>query len=339
MLSAREIWDALAASNSVVTQETGWYLRRVYPRAVTGIFVALRLPEAVPALLLEVSASAVPPVREYPSGRGFAVYPESITPGPRGRTRLCLVLADARYRDVLEVLVNDVSQRVASAPTESEAVKTFIARLHVWQNFMRKHAHQGLPSEAQVGLFGELLFLLTYLLPLLPAHDAVTSWNGPSGASHDFDIRGHAVEVKTSTTIPPVTVHIANVIQLDDHFVASLLLCHVSLALDPRRGENLPQLVDRLRTNIERQGVSALDGFNSRLIEAGYLDSHSELYSDTRYGPQHTRFYNVISGFPRIVQRDLHDGISHCSYSVLIAACAPYDVTDSDPIGALLLRE
>ena len=70
-------------------------------------------------------------------------------------------------------------------------------------------------------------------------------------------------------------------------------------------GKAFPKLVDRLRATIQVQDVSALDGFNAKLIEAGYLDSHSELYSDTRYTHRETRFFKVAEGFPRIAARDL----------------------------------
>ena len=336
MVSAGEIWDQLATLGDREAQEDGWYLRRIYPDAACGIFVALRQPGAVPALLVEVDASAVGTVEEYPSGRGFELYPESVTPGPRGRTKLCLVLADTRYRDVLEVLVNDVSERIVAAPGEGEAVKAFIARLHIWQNFMRKHGVEGLTKEAQIGLFGELLFLAAHLLDQAPAHDAVNAWKGPTGGNQDFDIGGRCVEVKCTTVIPPVSVGIASMVQLDDTLVELLLLCHISLVLDGGDGESLPELIDRLRDAIRIQDISALDGFNAKLIEAGYLDAHSELYSDARYLHRETRFFTVTSGFPRVTAGVLLEGILECSYTVVLAACAPYEVEGTEAIAALL---
>ena len=336
MVSAGEIWDDLATASDREAQREGWYLRRIYPDADSGIFVALRQPGAVPALLVEVDATAIGVVGEYPSARGFELYPESVTPGPRGRTKLCLVLADTRYRDVFEVLVNDVSERTALTPGKGEAVKTFIARLHVWQNFMRKHGVEGLTKETQIGLFGELLFLAAHLVDRVPAHDSVNAWKGPTGGNQDFDIGGRCVEVKSTTVIPPVTVNIASMTQLDETLVELLLLCHVSLVLDGRDGESLPELVDRLRVTIRIQDVSALEGFNAKLIEAGYLDSHSELYSDRRYRHRETRFFKVTDSFPRIAARDLRGGISECSYTVLLTACAPYEVGGTEAIAALL---
>ena len=336
MASAGKIWDELATTSDQGTQKDGWYSRRIYPNAEVGIFLALGQPGAVPALLVEVNATAVGLVREYPSARGFELYPESVTSGPRGRTRLCLVLADTRYRDVLAVVVNDVSERIALTSGESDAVETFIARLHVWQNFMRKHGVQGLANEAQIGLFGELLFLANHLVNRVPAHDLVNAWKGPIGGNQDFDIERRCVEVKCTTVIPPVTVNIASMTQLDETLVESLLLCHVSLVLDSRDGDSLPELVNRVRAMIQVQNVSALDDFNAKLIEAGYLDSHSDLYSDTRYAHRETKFFKVAEGFPRIAAKDLAGGISKCSYTVLLAACAPYEVRDTEAIAAFL---
>ena len=335
MVSAGEIWDELASTSDRVARKDGWHLRRIFPDADSDIFVALRQPGAVPALLVEVDATTIEMVGEYPSARGFDIYPESVTPGPRGRTRLCLVLADTRYRGVFEVLVNDVSDRVARTPGESESVKTFLARLYIWQNFMRKHGVEGLKKEAQIGLFGELLFLVAHLVDRLPAHDSVRAWKGPTGGNQDFNIKGRCIEIKSTTVIPPVTVNISSITQLDETLVELLLLCHLSLVIDERNGESLPELVDRLRTTIRVQDVSALDDFNAKLIEAGYLDSHRELYSNMRYRHRKTTFFKVTEGFPRITSRDLHIGISECSYAVILTACAPYEVGVGEAVAAL----
>ena len=75
MVSAGEIWDELAAAGDSVESEDGWHLRRIFPNADSDIFVALRHPGAVPALLVEVDATAVRMVGEYPSARGFGALP------------------------------------------------------------------------------------------------------------------------------------------------------------------------------------------------------------------------------------------------------------------------
>jgi len=167
-------------------QKPGWHARRLHPGAVCDILAALLQPEQKPALLLEVSTRAVTHVAEYPGSHGFAVFPEPVQPGPQGRVRLCLVLAETGYRDVFEVLAEDVAQVVANTRTEEEAVRSFLARLHVWQRFMQKYGAGGLSPEAQTGLFGELAFFETQLLERLPVWDTVETWQGPVGGIQDF---------------------------------------------------------------------------------------------------------------------------------------------------------
>ena len=338
MTSVGEIWEALATGSDTAGQEEGWQYRRIHPDAVCSVLVALRQPSTVPALLMEIDAQAIEVVGEYPSARGFDVYPETVTPGPRGRTRLCLVLADAGYRDVFEVLANDVAEEISSAPGEGEAVRAFMARLHVWQNFMRKHGAQGLGQEAQIGLFGELYFLADHLLDRAPAFDAVDAWKGPSGGNQDFKLGERCVEIKSTTVVPPVSVNIASMTQLDETLVNLLLLCHVSLAAGGSGGESLPELIERLRATIEIEDASALDGFNAKLIEAGYLDTHTELYSDRQYTVRATRFFKVAGGFPRIASGDIREGISECAYTIVLAACAPFEV-ESTEATAMMLNE
>lgn len=326
------------ASDSVEINN-GWLSRRILPDSDSDIFVALRYPGLVPSLLFEVDAISVKVVAQYPSARGFELYPEIATPGPRGRTRLCLVLSDIHYREVFGVLVNDVSERVAQTSGERECVMTLLSRLRTWQNFMKKHGPEGLTKEARTGLYGELSFLVDHLMLRLGSHDSVNAWEGPVEGNQDFKIGRRCLEVKSTTVIPPTSVRISSITQLDETLVELLLLCHMSLILDEEKGESLPELVDRLRAAIRSQDVSALDEFNTKLIEAGYLDQHRKLYVNTRYKHWSAKFYKVNNSFPRITIEDIRSGISECNYTIFLAACAPYEISVTDAISTLLNEE
>jgi hypothetical protein len=39
------------------------------------------------------------------------------------------------------------------------------------------------------------------------------------------------------------------------------------------------------------------------------------------------KFFEVVESFPRLLQKDLPDGIGDLNYSVILAACAPYEIT------------
>lgn len=324
------VGDAWTSLRQETGHESGWHVRRLHPSSACGLFAAILQPSSVPALLIVVDSDAVGAVVEFPSSRGFQVFPESVEPGHRGRTRICLVLADTDYRDVFEVLADDVAGTVAVAPTDDESVRAFLARLHVWQSFMRKHGAKGLTEEAQTGLFGELSFFSECLVGNLPAFDAVEAWRGPIGGNQDFRSGGCCVEVKSSTMVPPVSMEVTSIAQLDESLVDILVLCHVSLAAEGAKGTTLPELADRLREGIGKEDRSALDSFNAKLIEAGYLDIHAELYSKRRYRLRNVKFFRVQEGFPRIAAADVPEGISACSYRVLLAACTPFEMEQSE---------
>lgn len=55
-----------------------------------------------------------------------------------------------------------------------------------------------LSDEEETGLFGELL-VLRHLMERVAPDDALSMWQGPAAAEHDFDLGGSDAEVKTTT--------------------------------------------------------------------------------------------------------------------------------------------
>jgi len=337
--SVGRIWEALANRSNASETAEGWTFRRLQLDSACAVLGALRQPEGTPAILIEVNTRALGNVVEYPSAKGFEVYPEPVTLGPRGRARLCLVLADENYREVFEVLANDVAERLSSTSEEPVAIRALLARLNVWQAFMRKHSGTSLAREEQVGLFGELLFLSEHLLKFLEPSDAIDAWKGPFGGTQDFDLRGRCVEVKTTTQQPPISVKINSLAQLDETLVEILFLWCVSLASDKVNGESLPDLVERLRTSIKSEDASAGEKFDASLMVAGYFDAHSKGYDDFRYSIRKTTFFQVEGEFPRIKTSDLRDGIAECNYSLILAECAKFKLSSTEALKLISNQE
>lgn len=311
--------------------EQGWYARRIYPEAIADIRVAILEPEKRPSILLEISASAIPLDADYPSD-WFIVFPETIKPGPSGRVRLCLVLSEKIYLDVFEVLCEDVAGTAAGASSESGAVNVFLARLRVWQGFMKNYGPEGLGAEAQTGLFAELWFLQN-ALSRLPAIAVVQSWRGPTGAEQDFRFHCVSVEVKGATVIPVPPVQISSLAQLDESLPGhNLILCHILMNTRGQSGRTLPELVQLLRDELEKQDESALVLFNDHLISAGYLDIHAGSYENRHYDVRHIRYFKVTENFPRIRISEIRPGIVSGSYQIEFSACVPFEI----PSGAAL---
>jgi len=61
--------------------------------------------------------------------------------------------------------------------------------------------------------------------------------------------------------------------------------------------------------------------FDNLLFEVGYLDIHEALYMTKGYIVRECDYYKVESGFPRIIEAELINGIGDVRYSINISAC------------------
>lgn len=330
MQDPRTIWSELEKDNS---RSTGYIRLRVEPSSCCGLFLAIEKPENHKAVLLEVPAKAIPPKVDYPQSLGFSLIPMTITPGPNGHVRLILMVTDSKYVDIFSVLVGDIINHVAAQPDERSGVIEFVARLKRWQNFLRTHAPEGLGEQAQQGLYGELWFLRHFLLPNIPAKDVVTAWVGPVRTNQDFQFDRCAIEVKTTSGVPPQVIQITNIRQLDDTGVEALILFHV--ALDVRLGgvQSLPELVSEIRGDLQIKDETALSTFNERLVDAGYLDVHQDRYAELKYAIRAHHFFKVKAGFPRILETDLLLGVGDVCYSIALASCMPFEINEREALG------
>ncbi len=317
-----EAWDTILSEGR---QEPGWHARRVYAGSACDIRSAVRAPDSALAVLFEVGAKSIPPGADFSNCIGFELSPETIEPSPSGRIRLCLVLKDKRYRDLFGALADDVAGAVASAATESIGVKQLLGRLHTWERFVSRFGPGWLSNEQQVGLFAELVFLTTEVIPALAAASAVRAWRGPYREAHDYHFRAAAVEVKATTVRNPTSFQVSNLDQLDPATLETLLIYHVTIEVDSPTGNTLPEMVEQVRRALGTTDPAAVNDFDSSLMEVGYLDAHIEFYG-RRFRVAEVRWLHVAGGFPCLTSVSVPIGIASASYSVSLETCMPYTV-------------
>jgi len=328
MTGVGPVWDELAASSG---PEPGWHARRVADVSDAGMLAAIRRPDGVPALLVELRATAVPPVAEYPVAEGFEVLPEPIIPGPRGRVRLCLILTDPRFREVFTVLADDIIENFRGCPREEDVVRQMIARLHVWQAFMRRHGPGELDLEAQAGLAAELVFLRDRVLGWVPAAEAIASWEGPRGGHQDFVFSTVAVKIKGSAALSVEEVRVSSLEQLDaDRSGMPIVLCRMGFSRGGSGSASLPEIVHELRARLLREDAVAKGAFEERLLDAGYLDAHADHYRHLRYTLRKTDLYQVRDAFPRLGRGDVRQGVLSCSYVIQLSGCGAFEIGDPE---------
>lgn len=324
MTAVAEAWSALEAEGR---RESGWHVRRVHPAASCEILAGLRRPDDIPGLLLEVPVDQVPLDLALPRSNGFIVETALLGSGHAGVVRFSLALTDRSYGPVFTVLCEDVAEAAATASTPRAALRNWTGRLQIWQAFMARHGSGGLSDAAVTGLVGELIFLRNELAPRVGLGVAIAMWAGPHGEPNDFALPGGFVEIKATTRQAPELIDISNADQLDVSR-GRILLGHVRLRLEGG-GATLPQLAADIRRRLAGEAPQLLADFDGRLLAAGYLAAHDDLYV-RGYGHDRIDLFDVTGAFPRLTRSGLGAGIRTCSYAIELAACAPFAVEPAE---------
>lgn len=319
MTSVRGIWDRL----QVEGEGSEGFVRLRHPDVqACAVYAARSLPSGHEALLLELHTASLPADAEFPESAGMSIHAVPLTPGRSGLSRVLLTLTDQRYRDVFQTLAEDVVRGMQGAADEGSAVRLFISRVARWQAFLREHGFEGLSEVARVGLYGELDFLRRVISAGLDPVAGIRAWKGCFRVPHDFQLAHGSVEIKTSRAATPHCFKVSNVQQLNEAGVPALFVHFISVDQSEAGGESLPEAVEAVRSHLNDLAVGA---FYDCLTEWGYLDVHRERYATPRYSVRSTRWFRVGNGFPRLPPFDLPEGVENVSYSVALAACAPFE--------------
>ncbi len=242
---------------------------------------------------------------------------------------LVIQLLHPDSRDIFATLCENLIQSVIHLNTEKKISRTVINQLEKWKMLFDKSNSTGLTPEEQQGLFGELHFLQKFLTKSDTTFNSVlNSWVGNDKALRDFQSNTWAVEVKTTSTNNPQKVTINGERQLDETLLNNLFLFHLSVEISNGNGQTLCQKIFEIRKLLE-ENTPALSIFNAKLFEAGYLDKHEPFYKDRFYQVRNEKFYKVENDFPRIKENELRKGISDVKYSIILAMCNEYIVSEN----------
>lgn len=245
---------------------------------------------------------------------------------------LSIQLMSSANKDVFATLCEDVIQSVIDIVSESERVNTIVNQLFKWKSMFDKINSNGLSQSEQQGLFGELNLLHKMLSKTTLQHyDILQSWVGIDKALRDFQGTSWAIEVKTTATGNPQKIIVNNERQLDETLLDSLYLYHCSVETSKANGVTLYDKINEIRGVISSD-IPILTIFNAKLFEAGYADAQSELYKDLHYKIRSENFYQIKDDFPRIKENELRDGVGNVTYSVVLAQCNNYLVSEKQVI-------
>lgn len=322
MNDLRAAWRALAGGH----EGEGWKTIPVATAAPCMLLAGRRLPGDEEALLAGFRSITMPPHSHLPQGHGFEV--SKLAADPAGGERLWVALArrPSGSPELFAMMAEDLLRLIEDGATREEdsLLHHFLSRIHAWQDFMDRHREGVLSSEAELGLFGELVVIDHMIEAGMPERHVIDAWQGPLDGLQDFMPGTGGIEVKATLSAGGFPAVISSLDQLDNSLRQPLFLAAVRLALGPS-GMTLPAKADATRNRLYGN-QAALDLFDVRLMQAGLLRTAAERYT-RRFLHVSTAVMPVRNGFPRLTRAHVHPAIRKARYEIDL------DLTGAPDIG------
>ena len=320
-----EIWEEIESTSA---QAQGLIFRRYSGTIKPDVFCSVRLPEKTKGFGLKIEITKAPKTAAFANLRDLKI--ENVSDPFDGNKVLFLVqLVNQQHTEVFSVLCEDLIQKVAKIDSVDEVLRILIQRLDKWKSLFESASGQGLTPDQQRGLYGELYFLRSWLETDPNVNNALLAWQGPGGNIRDFQMGEWGLEVKTTHGNNHQKVQVSSERQLDTSNLKHLFLYHLSLEEQLFSGETLNEIVDAVEALLEERG-SGLSDYKMRLLQVGYFDQHRHLYEKKGFKIRACDVYEVMDLFPRIEEADLKRGVGDVKYSIVIADCLSYQITQTE---------
>lgn len=225
---------------------------------------------------------------------------------------------------IFEIVVEDLRTALNKLDSNKESLKCIESVLLKWKKFFLLDKDIKMTSERQQGLFGELL-MLKELIEVFGT-SSINHWAGSNDETHDFYIKSHAVEVKTTSVKAPYNIHISSEYQLDNHDVGGkLYLRFYAMRKSESDGMTLPELISQIEDLLSNT-TTEKNQFHEKIEKYGYISAGAELYT-TGFFVREEKSYLVAGDFPRLTCADIKKGIANITYLVNINMCQNYEIS------------
>ena len=322
--SITDIWNNLASA-----EEAGLTKRRIPVESPLYVYGTYRYPDNLYGIAFSYDSSLTIPVDQFKSLKELGILQMPDTSFEH-RNLLLIQLHHTDCLGVFATLCSDLTSTITRASSEKSALRIILNQLEKWRTLFDRGLAAGLSPSEQQGLYGEL-----HLLSRMIRRDSsdmaetVGYWVGCEKAMRDFQGKDWGIEVKTIATNGSDRLTINGERQLDDTLLDRLFLYHLSVEVSRKNGQTLNRAIEDLRKTLGTDTI-ALHRFNTGLTHAGYFDEHAPMYQDRCYKIRKEQAYFVSGDFPRIMERDLRNGVSNVTYTINTSACEEYAVTDTE---------
>ena len=306
-----ELLAAWRALSSTAQPGEGW--RTIPLSGHSNICAGRHFPGNEEALLVGFTGVTLPPAPQLPQGKGFLVSKVEIH-DQRDRHWVALERRPDGSLDLFTTMALDITDTIRSARVVSEERSShlFLTRIRAWQDFMRRGTDAVLGTQAEIGLYGELVTMICSINAGLHPAVPIEGWEGPINGIQDYVLGTGAIEVKTTIATVGFPATIESLDQLDDATRQPLFLVAVRLRVDDN-GTSLPQIVEQARALVGDD--PARNTLDTKLLHAGYVDAAADHYQ-RRFSAQETRAIPVSREFPRLTKATVPSGITGARYEL-----------------------
>jgi len=332
-MNLRETWTQIES-----TETSGFIARRLSPEPRDRLYAAVDTVRGSRLLVLECRASpggAIQAALASTQGYSARCAPLDISSTPK----LCIIIESTAETpfEVFLSLCEDVAQSVFNRSDGEDAESVFAGRLLLWRRLFESRGTDGLGFEARLGLLAEIIHLRALIAAGGQPMEIVTWWTGPDRLATDFQSVHGRTEVKATTSRKQYKVRINGERQLESLDGRPLSLVAMMFERVVADGISLPEEVLRTKQLLGAGATGQL--FGAKLLEAGYLSAHEDLYRTDSLRLLEMREYRVVSGFPRFESVNVPEGVGDLQYSIDLSACEPFRLAPGSAVRSLLGQE
>lgn len=332
MTRIETIWEEL--TNTAPSSDK-LVIRRFSPAVRPDVYVGLKVQVGLKCLAIRLSAEVIDKVSLEEGMKDIRV---EVMPNKHDDTSkfLLLTLVDSDLTRVFAVLCEDLISSVSDTVSEEDTLATLFERIGRWRLLFEKYKGPGLSDSEQRGLYGEIYFLRRLIQnEEIQNPIAVASWVGPKMVPKDFQAEDWGIEVKTTTSRNHLRVRISNELQLDDSNLRILYLYHLSLEEQLDNGETLPEIIKGVRDILLTSNPSLRATFDSNLLRVGYFEEHQSKYEKKGYFIRDENIFHIQESFPRLIERQIPEGVGDVTYTIDVGACAAFNVELEELINSI----
>ena len=312
MINIKSIWDSQKPTGDIIIKTKIDEIPHLNCYAATNHITGQHL------FILSASKNVkIPELKNY-RFRGVEFFSLELD----NHFELNIYLLDNDLKDIFSLFIQNILEDIIDCVTENEALTKTLNVITKWKKLFDKINFNGLNTEQQKGLIGELLFF-NYLLDnqKTPA-SVLNAWTGAEFEDKDFIFGTTGIEIKFTSSKTP-KVRISSERQLDTQNLDNLFLVLYTAEEVRENGFSLNSMVEQTRHKLSN--AEELKFFNERLLLIGYFEDDKTHYNKM-FSLKKTFSFLVAPDFPKIVKSQIPLSIYDVSYSIELSAIEKFIV-------------